>query len=229
MDLLTLINGTPLPTILVVGGMFFIALALGSSIAGKIEMPAERQKMSGILGAALLVIGLVFYFLPSLISASPASTTSQNGPPGEVASSGLGQPASSAALPAAADACFDSYFSGLAADRMATVETGAQDQVVISAGQSKSEPFGLLLTRNRQVVGGMVVNFFVESELFKITNVVDAQCSQISSYENVTSGGDQNTLRNWEELELRTSGLLFNLHFDYSSGEIKFNFDYVAE
>ena len=229
MDILALINGTPLPTILVIGGMFFITLAFGSSIAGKIEMPAERQKMAGILGAALLVIGLLFYFLPSLLPAAPAATNSATGSVGQVQNSGSGQPASSVALPGAADPCFDAFFIGVAADRLATLETGAQDQVVISAGQSKSEPFGLLLTRNRQVVGGMVVNFFVESELFKITNVVDAQCSQISSYENVTSGGDQNTLRNWEELELRASGALFNLHFDYSSGEIKFNFDFVAE
>ncbi len=226
MDILALINGTPLPTILVIGGMFFIALALGSSLAGKIEMPAERQKMSGILGAALLIIGLVFYFLPSMISASATSTNSQNPPIGEVASSS--QPASSASLPGAADACFDSYFSGIAADRLATLEAGTQGQVVISAGQSKSEPFGYLLTHNRQVVAGLIVNFFLENTLFKITSVVDPQCSLITSYENA-SGEDQNTLQNWQELELRLSDLLYVLDFDFSDGKIKSSFDFAAE
>ncbi len=65
MNILELISQTPLPTILVVGGMLFIALAFGSQIGGKIEMPAERQKISGIFGAILLFAGLAFYFLPA--------------------------------------------------------------------------------------------------------------------------------------------------------------------
>ncbi len=225
MDLINLISGTPLPTILVVGGMLFIALALGSQIGGKIEMPAERQRMAGILGGALLIVGLAFYFLPIVISragASPQTTSSVAG------SSAEGQSDAGGSNLSNREGCFGAYFAAIPDDRLASLETGAQDQVVINASQTKAEPFAILLTRDRQVVGGMIVNFFLESELFKLSSVVNAECVVVTTYEN-DYGDDPKTLGNWTDLELQLSDLRYVFNFDFSSGEIKGNFEFVAE
>lgn len=220
MDILNLISGTPLPTVLVVGGMLFIALALGSQIGGKIEMPAERQRLSGILGGILLLIGLGFYFLPSLLSSAGA---------GENIASPQPQSTGATSLLAAGDACFDTYFAGISGERIAILEAGARSQVVINSNQPKDEPIALQFTQDRQVVGALIVNFFLENKLFKIDSIVDAECGLVTSYENIISGGEPNTVHNWDQLELRLSENLYLLRFDYSSGEIKISFELIVE
>jgi hypothetical protein len=219
MDLINFISGTPLPNVLVVGGLLFIALALGSQIGGKIEMPAERQRLSGILGASLLLAGLVFYIIPALTSladGSPSSSSAQS-------------PNSTASSFGSGDACLETYFAGISNDRIATLESGADSQIVINTAQSKDEPFALQFTNNRQAVGGLIANFFLDSKLYKIVSVVDAECNLVTSYKNITNGGDPNTLQNWDQLELRLSENLYLLRFDYSDGEIKIDFELIVE
>lgn len=65
MDILTTLRDTPLPTILVVGGIFFLLLAFVSQIGTFVTMPAHRQKAAAITGAILLVLGVGLYLVPS--------------------------------------------------------------------------------------------------------------------------------------------------------------------
>jgi hypothetical protein len=45
MEILSALRDTPVPTLLIIGGMFFLALAVVSQLGGKIEVPKERQKI----------------------------------------------------------------------------------------------------------------------------------------------------------------------------------------
>jgi len=237
MDILKTLSATPLPNILVVGGLIFIALALGSQIGGRIELPSERQKMAGMLGFLLLLFGLSFYFLPAgttpQTSVTPPAANGQN--PGIASPAAANGTATSTQEQATAEflnsvsGCFESFFSGLPADRISTLESGVQDEVLIDANQNKEQGLGIQFTNNRQIVGAITLHFFMENEFFKIVSVVDSHCEHVTDYENASRGGDQDVLQNWDALEIRLSGLLYNLNLDYSDGEIKADFFQVVE
>jgi hypothetical protein len=61
-DLLSTLSHTPLPTILVVAGIFFWILAIAGSLAGKITVQRDKQKIAGLAGTALIVSGVVLFF-----------------------------------------------------------------------------------------------------------------------------------------------------------------------
>ena len=71
-DLLGAIKDTPLPTVLVVAGIIFWILAVAGSIAGKIRVRPARQMAAGIVGTALIILGLLLYVAP--IKQHPHST-----------------------------------------------------------------------------------------------------------------------------------------------------------
>lgn len=76
--ILTAIQGTPLPTILVVVGLGLIVLALAGSISHNIAVPPERQRITGIVGAVLTGIGIALYVAPAAEppkEAAPTATT----------------------------------------------------------------------------------------------------------------------------------------------------------
>jgi uncharacterized protein YecT (DUF1311 family) len=56
---------TPVATILVVAGIIFWLLAIGGSLAGKITVKPQGQKIAAILGTVFLGIGLTLQFVPS--------------------------------------------------------------------------------------------------------------------------------------------------------------------
>jgi hypothetical protein len=53
---------SPLHTLLVASGLFFLLLTIVSQIGGLITVSAERQKMSAAIGAVLLALGIVLHF-----------------------------------------------------------------------------------------------------------------------------------------------------------------------
>jgi hypothetical protein len=69
------IRQTPLPTILVMAGIFFFFLAVGGQIRGQI--PAERHKWAISIGSVLLVLGLGLFFIPA-----PSPTSNVQPPTG---------------------------------------------------------------------------------------------------------------------------------------------------
>lgn len=64
LDLLQTLQQTPLPTILVVSGIFFLFLSIAGGLSGKINVPPNRQKSATIFGCFLLVTGLAIYVIP---------------------------------------------------------------------------------------------------------------------------------------------------------------------
>jgi hypothetical protein len=61
MEWIEALSGTPMPTILVIAGLFFIFLAIAGGVSGKIQVPPNRQKQSAITGGVLIAIGLLIY------------------------------------------------------------------------------------------------------------------------------------------------------------------------
>ena len=69
-EALEVIATSPLPTILGIGGIVFLFLALVGKVGGKliIDIPLERQKGFAIAGTALLLVGALLYIIPSVLA-----------------------------------------------------------------------------------------------------------------------------------------------------------------
>lgn len=77
-DLIQTLQQTPLPTILVIAGIFFIFLSIAGGLSGKINVPQHRQQMAAIFGSAFLIAGLAMHLVPS----QPSVTEPVNGTQG---------------------------------------------------------------------------------------------------------------------------------------------------
>ncbi len=64
MEFIGSLQNTPLPTILVIGGILLLVLAVASELGGKITIAPQRQKSALVLGIGLLAIGVALYFIP---------------------------------------------------------------------------------------------------------------------------------------------------------------------
>jgi hypothetical protein len=60
-DILLALEGTPLPTFLVIGGLALIVLALAGGFSDKIAIPPQRQRLTGILGSIFVLLGVILY------------------------------------------------------------------------------------------------------------------------------------------------------------------------
>ncbi|MBD1873846.1 hypothetical protein H6F75_10150 [Nodosilinea sp. FACHB-131] len=58
-EIIDALKDTPIPTILIFAGLFFIFLAFVRKVGGVIEVQPAQQKWSAPIGLALLVFGLV--------------------------------------------------------------------------------------------------------------------------------------------------------------------------
>ena len=63
-DMIIALQSTPVPTILVLGGLVFLFLAVVGQFVGKITVPKERQIWAGLIGCLLLFSGVALYVAP---------------------------------------------------------------------------------------------------------------------------------------------------------------------
>lgn len=80
MDFVKLVQGTPVPTILIVAGIFFLFLSIAGGFSGKINVPPARQKLAAIVGGIMLAIGLGMYFVPVNDTAKSDGETATQAP-----------------------------------------------------------------------------------------------------------------------------------------------------
>ena len=73
MEFLAVVKDTPIPTVLVVGGLIFLVLAVVTQVGGKIKVASKRQNLSIVIGIILLLLGIGLYLVPN------AKTNLQNG------------------------------------------------------------------------------------------------------------------------------------------------------
>ncbi|MBW4462736.1 MAG: hypothetical protein KME47_21235 [Nodosilinea sp. WJT8-NPBG4] len=75
-EIIDALKNTPIPTILIFAGLFFILLAFVSKVGGVIEVQPAQQKWSAPVGIALLVCGLILALnTPSETSGSNTDST----------------------------------------------------------------------------------------------------------------------------------------------------------
>lgn len=64
LDILQVLQGTPVPNLLVIVGFLFIFLAFVGKFGKIIKLPKERQKWAGMIGALFLLSGIGLFMLP---------------------------------------------------------------------------------------------------------------------------------------------------------------------
>lgn len=199
------------------------------------EKKASPKKIEPAIIVAL--IALTGTLITALLNSSViVEWLKQRSQPTETLPSTLS--AAEAPVPAAPDSapavvsdgtCLTEYFSDIDPVRQISIEVGvtAQDYEFPSAeleGQGPIGPFGIKLTQNGQMISAMHFLFFADSELFKLTSVVDANCEPVADYSNAL-GGDRSSIQNSGWLNLQLNEGLFTLNFQrWGPNKIRFNF-----
>lgn len=234
-SLIGLLKDTPIPTILVVSGIIFLFLALAGSVAGKLEMPPARQKWSAVVSFVLLSAGLLLYVLPGsreaeMVATSPqgspgltnqpsAPTAPPTAPPAELAAAVPAASMATASMvtavdPAELEGCLADFFTGIPAERIASLEVGASKALTTAPEQLS----GIILEELGQPVAGVGFMLFEEDQLFKIIAAVDGACEPVG-IQNSSRGGAGDTLQNWDTLEVTTLNGVYTFRFGYYAGE----------
>lgn len=91
-DIAKLLSDTPLPTILVLSGLFFMLLALADSLIEKISIPERRRSLSLTVGVFLTTVGAILWTLPALIETDDTLQIADTGGDGAPDSTGSTNP-----------------------------------------------------------------------------------------------------------------------------------------
>jgi hypothetical protein len=129
--------------------------------------------------------------------------------------------AGNAGTPAAIK-CPDDLAKSLPAQRVATVESGANAQIIAGPSASKTQPFGLRLTDGGETVGAVSATFFPASGVFKGT-IVDADCHATKVQSLVPGEGSLEAVPNNADVRLDLMGQSYVLNFGGGS-DIRVNF-----
>jgi hypothetical protein len=120
--------------------------------------------------------------------------------------------------------CPDDLAKSVSAQRIATVESGVNAQIVAGPTVSKTEPFGLRLTDGGETVGAMTVRLFPASGMFKVQSFVDANC-QVGHVQSLAEPGQGalSEIPNWADVRIVLLGRSYR--FNLGGGdEIRVNF-----
>ena len=101
------------------------------------------------------------------------------------------------------------------------MESGAAAIEVLTADQPKDRPVVVVVTERGQPVGAVSFNFYPSDGLFKLDEVVDAQCKPMEQFRNQSRGGDKRVLQDWDTLEMTLGGTVYALRLGYKSGAIE--------
>jgi hypothetical protein len=112
--------------------------------------------------------------------------------------------------------------ASLPAERVADVESGAHDQIVIGPALSKTEPFGLRLTDGGETVGAITARFFPASGLFKIQSLVDADCHAAEAV-SLAGKGRVDAIANYNDVRIDFAGRSYVLDMG-SDSDIRLSF-----
>ncbi|ASC72719.1 hypothetical protein XM38_036770 [Halomicronema hongdechloris C2206] len=108
-EIIKAVSDTPLPTLLVVGGLFFLLLSVASQVGGQIQMSPKRQITAGLIGLFLLSLGITLSFIPDTPPVSRTTTPTEP----EVVDSPSPEPAITSEPTTTADEVLVEYFVAL--------------------------------------------------------------------------------------------------------------------
>ena len=73
-ETLAVLKDTPIPTLLILGGIALLVLSVATNVAGKLPVARDRQKWAGIAGLILVAVGVFLHLYKPEIPASPTPT-----------------------------------------------------------------------------------------------------------------------------------------------------------
>jgi hypothetical protein len=65
-SVLAALKETPIPTILVLGGIIFLLLSMVGQLVGHVTVPPERQRWAAVTGGASLMVGIGLHVIPQV-------------------------------------------------------------------------------------------------------------------------------------------------------------------
>jgi hypothetical protein len=77
LEILKILRDTPLPIVLVIGGLIFLLVPFIRSVSDKVEIETTNKGFAGFIGFILLAIGIGLYVIPTIASqaSTPDATT----------------------------------------------------------------------------------------------------------------------------------------------------------
>jgi len=117
--------------------------------------------------------------------------------------------------------CLTQYFADIDSTKLVSIEVGAYNQTVyLSSDELASKeflgPFGVKLTQNGKFIGAFSFLFFPNSELFKLTSIVDSNCQPVSEYSNNSNSGNPNAIENYGDLLFQLAEARFDMDFQFN-------------
>ena len=111
------------------------------------------------------------------------------------------------------------------------VGTTNQDYYILSQDLKNKDfhgPIGIRLTQNGKMIAALSFLFFSDSQLFKITSMVDSKCQAVVDYSNWSRGGDRNALQDSDTLEIVLAEGSFSMRFTfYGPGRLRFSLQQI--
>jgi hypothetical protein len=161
-------------------------------------------------GLPLIVVGIV------AIGVAGAGVVGGDGG-GDGGSGESGKDQTTAALK-----CPDDLAKSVPSTRVATVESGANAQIIAGQTVSKTEPFGLRFTDGGETVGAMSATFFPGSQVFK-ARLVDAECHSADVGDLTPGEGALAAIPNYRDVQVDLEGHSYLLNLGGGS-DIRVNF-----
>jgi hypothetical protein len=110
LEVLQILQGTPLPNLFVIAGLLLVLLGFAGKIGAIIELPPKRQKIVGFLGFILLIFGAGLFVIPGPTKEADIPTSSS--PPGIVEATLAPPPLNTAAEPPTAFYTYEIDYGG---------------------------------------------------------------------------------------------------------------------
>lgn len=115
--------------------------------------------------------------------------------------------------------CLDEFLTDVPVDRVTTIEVGTRVMRLIAPTESMEEIIALKFEDLRTPLGAMKLYAFPENRIFRIVEIVDANCQRVEEYVPSESA-DKNTLGDYEDLNLNLNGTDYILLLTFDSSEI---------
>lgn len=120
--------------------------------------------------------------------------------------------------------CPDDLSASVPPERVASVELGANAQIVAGLTASKTEPFGLRLTDGGETVGAITARFFPASGVFRIQSFVDADCDAMEVVSLVPGEGRLDAVPEHSDVRIDLMDRAYVLNFG-GGKDIRVNFN----
>jgi hypothetical protein len=124
-------------------------------------------------------------------------------------------------------ACFGEVLAAIPADRVWQLEAGVEGVELVGPHQSKQDSFAVQLTDGGRPVGLVVLRLFLAGEVFRVEHAMEHECRP-ASHQNVSRGGDPDTMQNWDSLRLELSERFYELRPGLGDGRIYASFTRVV-